>query len=226
MPLTLETYDIPDSQLGISPLGMVLVALSAVIGLAIFLDPTSATYDIAIGSTIVLSIALAFGAGLQRWKNEADLKLTLLLGVAGAALVSVIITVVGLLTFTGSTTVSQNFLLVLALPAIFEELLFRGGLFLIIRRVTNWYIATFAQAFAFAIYHSWVGLDLQYFMLLFVGGIILQLIFLASKNILSSMISHAIINLKPYMLQLLMQPLSLVIIAIAVTIYILKKRSI
>lgn len=223
---TTESLQTPERNLGISPLGMVLVALAAVTGLAFFLNPESQIYDVSIGSMIVLSIALSFGSGLQKWRNEADLKRTFLYGLLGSAVVSIIAVVVGITFFSASTTkqFSRDVLLILSIPAIFEELLFRGGVLPILQRVVGMKVAVLIQAVLFATYHTWAGLDVARFITLFAGGIVLALIFLVTKNLLASIIAHLIINLKPYAVVIMLQPATLVVIALAVAFYIVGKR--
>jgi len=209
-----EISEIQDYELGISPLGMILVVLSALVGLVIFLDPNSTTYDVAVGSVIVLGIALGFGSGLQRWRNEADLRKTLYLGLLGAAIVSV---VVAIFSYVGAqySTIDSTTIIILAVPPVFEELLFRAGVYLTIQRVTGTYIALVTQALLFAVYHFARNPDPLYFAVLFIGGIVFCLIFLLSKNLLSPILAHEIVNLRPVYMQILLSPLTIAVIGIA-----------
>ena len=211
-------FDEEEVELGISPLGMLLVILLGVIALVFFLDPNSSLYDIRIGGMIALSMVIAFAPrGLQRWTNEGDLPKVLLLALIGAALVSIMVTVVYTIPFQSTLTTST--IIVLALPPIFEELIFRVGVFLAVREVAGTIIAVVTQAGLFALYHFIVwSPDLQYAFVLFFGGIVFQMIFLQSKNILSSMIAHAIVNLRPYLLVILLSPFALLAVGGAIFI--------
>ncbi|MBY8999061.1 MAG: CPBP family intramembrane metalloprotease, partial [Candidatus Thorarchaeota archaeon] len=117
------------------------------------------------------------------------------------------------------STLTTSTIIVLALPPIFEELIFRVGVFLAVREVAGTIIAVVTQAGLFALYHFIVwSPDLQYAFVLFFGGIVFQMIFLQSKNILSSMIAHAIVNLRPYLLVILLSPFALLAVGGAIFI--------
>lgn len=217
-------FEDEEVDLGISPLGMLLVVCLGIIGLIFFLDPKSTLYDIRVGGMIALSIAIAFSPrGLQRWPNEGDLPRTFLLALIGAALVSILVTIVYTIPF--QSTLTGSMIIVLALPPIFEELVFRVGVFLAVREVAGTFVAVMTQAALFSLYHFIVWeADIQYAIVLFVGGIVFQIIFLLSKNILSSMIAHAIVNLRPYLMVILLSPFMLLTVGGAVLI-VLWRRS-
>lgn len=214
-----DEFEGNEYELGISPLGMVLVVISALIGLALFLDPGSVSYDVAVGGVIVLSIALSFGSGLQRWENEGNLPRVLLIGVIGSAVVSILVTVI--YTMSPFSTIQSSDWLVLTLPAVFETLLFCGGVYLVVKRVLGTAIAVVVQAATFALYHFARNPDITYTMILFMGGVVFMLVFLASKNILSAMVAHALTNLRPLYMQILMSPVTVMVIGGAFLIYII-----
>jgi len=210
-------------QLSIGPLGVLLVVMSALIGLALFLDPSSSSYDISVGGIIVLGVAIAFSSLIQRTRYEVNLRNTLLLALIGGAIISITATLV--YTVPLQSTVQGQILLIVGLPPIFEELIFRVMIFLAVYRVTHsMYAATIIQAVFFALYHFVRQPDLAYLIVLFIGGIVLQWIFILSKNILSSMLAHAMGNLRPYLLELVMSPLGILTIGGALLIVLLRRR--
>lgn len=213
-----DTFEDDDIQVGISPLGTLLVILLGIIGLMLFLNPSSTMYDFRIGGIIAVSIPIAFApGGLQRWQDEGDLPKTFLLALIGAVSVSLIVSIVYTVPVLSVLTVST--VLVLALPPIFEELVFRVGLFFAFQRVMGTEIAIIFQAIIFGLYHFFVWeVSAQYAFVLFMGGVIFQIIFLMSKNILSSMIAHAIVNLKPHILAILMSPFVFFTVGLAIVL--------
>jgi len=218
-----------EDELGISPLGMILVVMLALVGLALFLNPASPTYDVAIGGVIALSIALGLPP-LQRWGNEGDLRRTFLAALIGTSVISILSMIMGLLTFSATTEgdagiVQTTLILVLALPAVFEELLFRSGAYMNLRRVVGNRAAIVIQAVFFAIYHFARNPDPAYFLLLFAGGIVFMLIFLISRNILSSMLAHAIANLRPVIMGLLLSPPFMIVVVLALILVIWRRWS-
>jgi len=222
-----EVLDTEEQDLGISPLGMLLVVICGLVAFAIFIDPQSEFFDMRIAGMITLSIVLGFSSGLQRWGNEPDIKGVMTWGLIGAAIIGIVTLVTNTVWTKPESTVTAQGILVIALPAVFEELLFRGGVFLTLLRIMGVEKATVVQAIFFAIYHSWVadllGSDLGYFICLIAGGIVLQIVFLITKNILTSMISHAINNLKPFLYSLILSPLGIGVIVIAIVFYIIMK---
>ena len=58
--MSTDDFEIYENELGISPIGMVIVLLLTLIGLAIFLNPKSSLYDTQIAGVIVLSISSRF----------------------------------------------------------------------------------------------------------------------------------------------------------------------
>lgn len=213
-------YGEEEQQLGISPLGMLLVILSALIGLVLFLNPSSTTYDIGVGCFILLGLILAFDPVLVKWRNEGDLPRGLLLALIGATLVSVMITIISVVSFS---TVQSEIFLIVALPAITEEPIFRGTVFIRIRRFIGTGPAVVVASGLFALYHFARNPDATYFLILFLGGIIFQIIFILSKNLLSSMLAHAIVNLKPYIMGLLFSPYVLLAVGGALIIVLWRK---
>ena len=207
--MSIEDFETDETQLGISPIGMAAVVLLALIGLALFLNPQSTVYDVQIGGIIVLSIALASMSRIQLLQHEGDLIRTLSTGIIGAAVISIICTIAALATFTGSSIQGGNILgnlLVLGLPSVFEELIFRGSLFLVIRRVLGTWPAVGLQDVLFATYHAFRNPNAVYFAVLLAGDFVFMLVFLVSHNLLSSMISHAIVNLRPVLWQIVLNP--------------------
>lgn len=213
----IDTFEEEDIRLGISPLAMLLVVLAGMLGMALFLNPSSTMFDFRIGAVIAISIVIAFAPrmgkyeGLQRYSDEGNLPRTLGLGLIGAVLLSIIITLTYAIPTQSVFTVSV--ILAIALPPVFEELFFRVGVFLSFQAVVGTGPAIILQAFMFSLYHfiAW-DIDLSYAFVLFIGGIIFQVIFLMSKNVLSPMIAHTITNLKPYLLAMLLTP----VVAIAI----------
>jgi len=222
--MSYEDFDDYDEfGLGISPLGMILVVMVAFIGVAIFLNPGSELYDVQIGGVIALSIALSFGTGLQRWENEGDLKRTLIYALVGASTISIAGYV--LYTARAQSTVSSSLVLALAIPAVFEELLFRDAIYRNVARKTGSFVAMIIATIFFATYHFARNPDQTYLAFLFVAGIILQVVYILSKNLLSSMLAHAISNLRPVLWSLLFTPQMLMIIFVAVLILLWRLRS-
>ena len=205
-------FEDEEVDLGITPLGMLLVVCLGVIGLIFYLDPKATLYDIRIGGMIGLSIAIAFSPrGLYRWSNEGDLPKTFLLALIGAAIVSIVVTITNTLPLS---SLEGPAILIRAIPTIFEELIFRVGVFLAVREVAGPIVATLTQAGLFSLYHFIVwSVDIQYAIVLFIGAIIFQVIFILSQNILSSMMAHAIVNLRPYLLIILLSPLMVLTVA-------------
>ena len=158
---------------------------------------------------------------IQLLHNEGDLIKTLTTGIIGAAIMSVICAVAAIATFTGSTIQGGNVLglaLVNGLPTVFEELLFRGSAFLIVRRILGTWPAVIIQDVLFTAFHAYRNPDIVYTLVLFAGGIVLMLVFLISRNLLSSMISHAIVNLRPVVWQIILNPGTLAGLAIVLAI--------
>jgi len=199
-----DVIDTENHELGISPIGVVLVIFIGLVSFALFVNPTSSFFDIQIAGMILLGIVMARFVGLQLWTDETDLKRDILYGSVGAGAISVVMLITGVVWNYSAVETSLLITLCLALPCVFEELLFRAGVYLAIVRTSGQVIATMVQALFFAIFHAWkdnqiTGIEFlysQYFMVLFCGGIILQIIFLLTKNLLSSMVTHLIINLK------------------------------
>jgi membrane protease YdiL (CAAX protease family) len=206
---------------------MVLVVICGLVALTFFLNPKSELFDMRVGGMIGLSIVIGFASGLQRWMNEADLKRTVSWGVLGAGLIG-IITLVANVLWTAGQSFSVADSVILALPGIFEELLFRAGVYLTVLRVTGSPIAIFAASLTFATYHAWVanllGADFVYFAVLFAGGIVLQVIFLITHNLLTSMIAHELNNLKPILFSMLVSPFGIAVIVLAIVLFVLMKR--
>ena len=225
-----DSMDTQDTELGISPLGVIVVIVSALVAFSLFLDPNSQLFDVKLGILVIGSMAVSRFAGLQLWENEADLKKTVMWGLVGSAAVGILTFAVNMVWGFSTTATSMIILLALALPGVFEELLFRGGVFLAIEETFGTPIATIVQAFLFALFHSWVvsgelfTVHLDYFIILFVGGIVLQIIFLISKNLLSSMIAHFIINLKDRAGAILSFQIIVLLVALAALFYVLKRR--
>ena len=142
-------FEEEEVDLGITPLGMLLVVCLGVIGLIFYLDPKATMYDIRIGGMIGLSIAIAFSPrGLYRWSNEGDLPKTFLLALIGAAIASIIVTI----TYTVPlSTLEGADILIRAIPTVFEELIFRVGVFLAVREVAGTIVATLTQAALFSL---------------------------------------------------------------------------
>ena len=205
-----EVYYGEEAQpLGISPLGMLLVILSGLIGLALFLDPSSTTYDIGVGAFVLLGVICAFDPILVKWRNEADLPRVLLLALIGAALVSIMVTLISL----PFSTVQSALFLIVALPAITEEPIFRGTVFLRIRQIIGTGPAVLTSTGLFALYHFARDPDPLYLLILFLGGIIFTLVFIISRNLLASMLAHGLVNLSPYIMGLLFTPFVLLVVA-------------
>lgn len=215
-----------EQELGISPLGMLLVMFCTLISLSLFLNPESEAFDFRIGSIIALSIAFGFGAGLRRHDDNGDLGRKLLYALVGVSIVSITSMALNLSVFSVERSIGSGITLYLVLgtPVVFEELLFRGGIFLGVKRLSGTIVAIIVQAVLFATYHAFVSFDINYFMLLFLGGIVLALIFIITKDLLTSMLAHAIINLRPYLFEMLITPASLAVIGIVVIFYMIKLR--
>lgn len=208
-------YGEDDDTLGISPLGMLLVILSALVGLVFFLSPTSSTYDIGIGGFILLGVILSFDPKLVKMKNEGDLAKTLLLALIGASLVSIMVTLV----YTASMSIVQSsMLIVVAIPAITEEPIFRGTVFLRVKQYIGTGPAVLVQAALFSLYHFARNPDATYSFVLFLGGIIFAVVFILSKNLLASILAHEIVNLRPYLMTILFTPYALLAISGALLI--------
>lgn len=220
----LDEYD-----LGISPIGMLLVGFAFAIGLIFFLNPYSELYDIQIGLIVIAGMTIGFGTGLQRWDNEGDLKKTFGWSLIGVALLSITVTIFYFdyspILPAYSSAIQGSIFLVLILPAIFEELIFRVGLFNIFRRAAGVKGAVGIQALFFALYHFAREPDLRYLVVLFIGGLIFAVIYLITKNILTSMLAHAMFNLRPVMLSILLSPLMIVVVVIAVIAFIVRSRN-
>lgn len=210
----LDVLSDDEPELGISPIGSLLVVLLGFIGIIFFLDPRATTFDYRVAGIITISIALAayYSEEYEILEDEGDLPRTFLLALIGASVVSIMVTAVYAVPFQDTLTFST--IIVLGLPPIFEELAFRLGLFLAFQKVTGTTMAIGLQALVFATYHFifW-EVSIQYAIVLFFGGIVFQLIFLLSKNLLSSMLAHAIVNLRPFIFAVLMSPF--VILAVA-----------
>lgn len=210
----LDVLSDDEPELGISPIGSLLVVLLAFIGIIFFLDPRATTFDYRVAGIITISIAIAsyYSEEWEVMEDEGDLPRTFLLAMIGAAVVSIMVTAVYAVPFQEALTFST--IISLGLPPIFEELAFRLGLFLAFQKAVGTTLAIGLQALVFAAYHFifW-EVSMQYAIVLFFGGIVFQLIFLLSKNLLSSMLAHALTNLKPFIFTLLMTPF--VILAVA-----------
>lgn len=214
----IDAFEEDDIQVGISPIGRLLVILLGVIGLVFFLDPRATTFDYRVGGIIAIAIPISFVSGkLQRWEDEGELPKTFLLALIGAALVSIMVTIVYTIPFQDAFTFST--ILTLGLPPIFEELVFRVGVFLAFQEVTGTTLAIFLQAGLFSLYHFifWEA-SAQYAFVLFFGGVVFQIIFLLSRNILCSMIAHAIVNLKPFIFAILLSPFMILAVGMSLLI--------
>lgn len=216
-----EVYYGEEAQpLGISPLGMLLVILSSLIGLALFLDPGSSSYDIGVGAFVLLGVICAFDPILIKWRNEGDLPRVLMLALIGAALVSLMVTLIYTLPFS---TVQSDIFLIIALPAITEEPIFRGTVFLRTKQIIGTGPAVLVSSGLFAIYHFARNPDPLYLLILVLGGVIFTLVFVISRNLLASMLAHGLVNLSPYLMGLLFTPFVLLAVAGALIIVLWRK---
>lgn len=223
-------YEGSEDELGISILGITLVVLSLLVSVVLFLDPSSSTYDVQVGSVILLAAAtlpISWKLGFRFWTNEPNLRRTLLLGLIGASVVSVMVTVTYAL--YPMSTVQTSSILIAGLPAVFEDLLFRVCLYFLFLRLFGSdtkakVIATLLQAFFFSLYHFARDPDPVYSVVLFFGGVIFMLVFLISKNVLSAMMAHAIVNLRPFWLEILLSPFGALLL-VGVVIYLFIRRS-
>lgn len=221
----LDVLEEDEVQIGIGPIGRLLVVLLGLIGLVYFLNPLSTSFDLVVGMIIAISIPIALVSGsLYRWPEEYELPKTVILGVIGSIVVSIGVTIAYTAPSLGIITFST--MAVLALPPIFEELIFRVGLFLTFQEVVGTTIAILLQAAVFSAYHFITrNLDPVYAVVLFFGGIVFQVIVLMSHNILSSMIAHTIVNLKPILFTLLLSPFVIFAVGLGLLITIWRRRS-
>jgi membrane protease YdiL (CAAX protease family) len=75
--------------------------------------------------------------------------------------------------------------------AFFEELLFRGYLFSLLRRTTGWKTALVVTSFAFGLVHGWnPGADAESILAVIVAGFFLGAILLATRSLYAAGVAH------------------------------------
>lgn len=202
-----DIADTEPDETGIDALGIMIVFTFALIAFALFLDFDSELQNWKIGLLIMLSISVYGFAGYNKVPGIINLKKSVMWAGIGFTALGILSTGVAFIwSYFPEGTVYSTLGLVAVLsvisPAVFEELLFRGAAY---RVFFEWlqseFQANVIQAFFFAIFHSWVAGIVevtgyvhpdaaQYFIVLFLGGMILQYVYLASKNILSPILAH------------------------------------
>ncbi len=236
-----ETLETDEEDIGISPLGVFATIVAALVALAFYTDPNSSFYDIRLAGLVIVSIAVGGFMEIKRYENwEYDLRKTVTFGLLGSGLLGITALVFNLDFIPSSilATTSLIGLLAYSLPAVFEEITFRGAFFKALRDAYGGLPATIIQAAVFALWHSWVmqgsseswdvvGVwlaNLDYLLILFIGGIILQVIVLITKDLFSSMIAHFLNNMKAFLPALLLDPIILIVVVLGVSLYILQWR--